>query len=61
MGALHPDPKFICLYQFSVIEQRKDLHLRNIRFTLESSFVDLNHKHSYSDDVHFMALFVKCP
>ena len=39
MGALHPHPKFICLHQFNVTKQRKDLHLT---FTIESKCVDLN-------------------
>ena len=45
MGALHPNPKFICLYQLNVTKQRRDLHLR---FTLEPRCVDLNSKHRYS-------------
>ena len=45
MGALHPNPKFICLYQLNVTKQRKDLHLR---FTLESRCVALNSKHGES-------------
>ena len=43
MGALHPNPKFICLHQFNVTKQREDLHFT---FTLESRCVDLNGKHN---------------
>ena len=36
MGALHPNPMFICLFQFKITEHRKDLCLR---FTPEFSYV----------------------
>ena len=53
MGALHPNPKFICLYQLNATVQRKDLLLG---FTLESSCVDLNSKHIANwFDIHLMS------